>query len=59
MGHGDNILTDKPVLTLPAWCAVLLAGESTRLTSVNEELVGDARMIDIVYRAGKYGSKNL
>lgn len=32
--------------------------ERWRLTSVNEELVGDARMIDIMYRTGKYGSKN-
>jgi len=32
--------------------------ESKRLTSVNEELVGDARMVYIMYRTGKYGSKN-
>lgn len=59
MGHGDNIFTDKLVLTPSAGSTALLARESVQLTSVNEELVGDARMIDIVYRAGKYGSKNL
>lgn len=32
--------------------------ERWRLTSVNEELVGDARMVDVMYRTGKYGSKN-